>query len=136
MTTSGYSDTPLLKKLGIAEPMKVLLINPPDNYFDLLEHDIHSHLVKKKEKADFVHFFVQSNEEFEREMVKLKPVYKANPNLIIWVSWFKKTAGISTNITEDIIRGYALLNGLVDIKVCAVSEIWSGLKLVVPKAMR
>jgi hypothetical protein len=67
-------------------------------------------------------------------MRKLKPVLK--PTTAVWVSWYKKSAGIPTDITEDIIRNYALQNSLVDIKVCAVSDVWSGLKLVVPVAKR
>ena len=70
--------------------------------------------------------------EFESEMKSLKRIYKKNSIVIIWVSWYKKAAKIPTDITEDVIRNYALKNDLVDVKVCAVSDIWSGLKLVVP----
>jgi hypothetical protein len=136
MTTTGYSGTPLLKKLGITEHMKILLIHAPDNYFKLLEKDITKQLVTKTGSIDLVHLFVTSNSEFEKEMKQLSPFYKANPSMVIWISWYKKSAGIPTDITEDTIRRYALANDLVDIKVCAVSEIWSGLKLVVPKAKR
>lgn len=69
-------------------------------------------------------------------MQQLKTVYSSNSSVITWVSWYKKTARIPTDITEDVIRNYAVQNDLVDIKVCAVSELWSGLKLVVPKAKR
>jgi hypothetical protein len=65
-------------------------------------------------------------------MRSLAPLLKRNPGIVIWVSWYKKSSGIATDLTEDLIRGHALDNGLVDIKVCAVSEQWSGLKLVVP----
>ena len=136
MPTAGYSGTPLLKKLGIKAEMKVQLINEPDNYFKLLEKDITAQLIKKKEIPDFIHLFVRSKKEYETEMKKLKTVFKANPKIIIWVSWYKKSAGIATDITETDIRNYALQNDLVDIKVCAVSELWSGLKLVVPVAKR
>ena len=91
---------------------------------------------KKAETPDLVHVFVKSNKEFETEMKKLKEVYRDNPKVVIWVSWYKKSAGIPTDVTEDTIRNYALKNDLVDIKVCAVSEVWSGLKLVVQKAKR
>jgi hypothetical protein len=67
--------------------------------------------------AGLVHLFVTSNNEFETEMKKLKPVYKSNPYVIIWVSWYKKSAGIPTDIKEDTIRNYAFANELVDIKV-------------------
>lgn len=136
MATAGYSGTPLLKKLGINENMKVQLINAPANYFKLLETDITEQLVRQKDIPDFVHLFVESNKIFEQHMKKLKPVYKINPHIIIWVSWYKKAAGIPTDVTEDVIRDYALKNDLVDIKVCAVSDVWSGLKLVVQKSKR
>lgn len=136
MATAGYSGTPLLKKLGIKAEMKVLLINQPGNYYDLLETNIKDQLCKKDETPDFIHLFVRSSKEFETEMKKLKPLIKENTLVTIWVSWYKKTAKIPTDITEDMIRNYALQNGLVDVKVCAVSELWSGLKLVVPVAKR
>ncbi len=69
-------------------------------------------------------------------MERLRTLYKKNTRLVIWVSWYKKSAGIPTDLTKDIIRGWALRNGLVDIKVCAVSQEWSGLKLVVPLIAR
>ena len=136
MATAGYSGTPLLKKLGIKPGFSVLLINRPDNYFRLLETDISGQLAKGKEIPDLVHLFVENKKEFESEIKKLKSITSKNPNLIIWVSWYKKSAKIPTDITEDTIRDYALKNGLVDVKVCAVSDIWSGLKLVVPLSLR
>jgi len=136
MATADYSGTPLMKKLGIKPEMKVLLINKPDDYYKLLEADIGDQLAKKNEIPSLVHLFVKNVKAFETEMKKLKPVCKQNPNIIIWVSWYKKAAKIPTDITEDTIRNYALKNDLVDIKVCAVSNMWSGLKLVVPVAKR
>ena len=126
----------MLNKLGIKPLMKILLVNSPDDYYDLLETDISEQLCKKNETPDFIHLFVKNEKEFESEMKKLKPVIKQNKEVIIWVSWYKKAAKIPTDITEDTVRNYALKNELVDIKVCAVSDIWSGLKLVVPKALR
>jgi len=136
MSTSGYSGTPLLNKLGIKPAMKVLLVNQPDNYFDLLENNISKQLCSKNETPDFIHFFVKNHKEFEQGMKLIKPIVKKNTQIIIWVSWYKKSAKIPTDVNEDDIRNYALQNGLVDIKVCAVSDIWSGLKLVVPKKLR
>ena len=126
----------MLNKLGIKPLMKILLVNSPDDYYDLLETDISEQLCKKNETPDLIHLFVKNEKEFESEMKKLKPVIKQNKEVIIWVSWYKKAAKIPTDITEDTVRNYALKNELVDIKVCAVSDIWSGLKLVVPKALR
>ena len=136
MPTPGYSGTPLLKKLGITPAMKVQLINAPEQYFDWLQTDLSSQLITSKETPDFIHAFVTTEQQFETIMKKLKPVYKASPQIIIWISWYKKSSGIATNVTEDTIRNYALQNDLVDVKVCAVSDQWSGLKLVVPKAKR
>ena len=93
-------------------------------------------LCKKNEVPDLVHLFVKTSKEFESEMKKLKAVCKKNTSITIWVSWYKKSAKKPTDITEDVIRNHALKNGLVDVKVCAVSELWSGLKLVVPLAKR
>ena len=136
MATAGYSGTALIKKLGIKPEMKVLIINKPDDYYKLLEVDINDQSCTINEIPDFIHLFVKSVKEFESEMKALKSVCKKNSTVIIWVSWYKKAAKIPTDITEDVIRNYALKNDLVDIKVCAVSDIWSGLKLVVPLAKR
>jgi len=133
---AGYSGTPLINKLGIKPEMKILLIQPPGDYNSLLELNINDQLCKKSETPDLVHLFVKDNKEFEREMKKLAPIIKKNSSIIIWVSWYKKITRILTDVTEDVIRNYALKNGLVDVKVCAVSDIWSGLKLVVPVTKR
>jgi len=125
-----------LKKLGIKPGDKLLLINKPDDYFKLIDSDISDQIIKKNEKPDLVHLFVVNQKQFESEIKKLKPLINKNPNIVIWVSWYKKSSGVPTDITEDIIRDFALKNSLVDIKVCAVSEIWSGLKLVVPVRLR
>jgi hypothetical protein len=93
-------------------------------------------VVKKKDVPDLIHLFVISLKELVTIMNGLKPVCKANPAITIWVSWYKKSAGMATDVTEDRIREYALSHDLVDVKVCAVSDLWSGLKLVVPKAKR
>ncbi len=136
MATTGYSGTPLVKKLGLKEHMKVLLMHAPENYFALIETDIQKQLCTINKLPDFVHLFAKNEQVFETAMRKLQTLYKKNNTLVIWVSWYKKASGISTDLTEDIIRSYALAHDLVDVKVCAVSEIWSGLKLVVPLAKR
>lgn len=136
MASPGYSGTPLLKKLGIREEMKIRLIHPPSAYTEWLETDIRKQLCKKDEVPDFIHLFVKDKKEFETEMKSVLTYAKRNPSLMIWVSWYKKASGIKTDITEDTIRIYALQHDLVDVKVCAVSEEWSGLKLVVPLVKR
>jgi len=142
MATTGYSGTPLIKKLGIKPESIVLVLNEPPDYFDLLETDITEQLCKKNQTPDVIHLFVKSKKEFESKIKKLKKVCQKNPNISIWVSWYKKAAlrqaqgKLTTDVTEDVIRNYALKNDLVDVKVCAVSDIWSGLKLVVPVTKR
>lgn len=136
MAIAGYSATPLLKKPGIKPGMKILLMNEPPEYFDLLEVNISDQLCTINEIPDLVHLFVIKNKSFENEIKMLQSLCKKNPAVAIWVSWYKKSAKIPTDITEDSIRNYALKNNLGDVKVCAVSDIWSGLKLVVPLAKR
>ena len=136
MATTGYSGTPLIRKLGIKPEMKVRLIGAPADYFDWLETDVSGQMCPTGAIPDLVHLFAASQRDFLREMKGLVGICGKNPRVIIWVSWYKKSSGVATDLTEDIIRGYALSNGLVDIKVCAVSPEWSGLKLVVPLAKR
>src|SRR5262245_4378798 len=116
MTTPGYSATPLVKKLGINPGMKLLLINEPANYFDLLGLNTGNQPSGKNDLPDLVHLFAKNKKDFEKEMIKLRPLYHKKPTLIIWVSWYKKAAKIPTDMTEDTIRDFALKNGLVDVK--------------------
>jgi len=136
MATPGYSGTPLLKKLGIKPGHKLLVVNQPRNYFELLETNITDQLCKKNETPDLIHLFVTTKKEFESEMKALDHLIKKNKNIAVWVSWYKKSSGIATDVTEDTIRNFALKNDLVDVKVCAVSDVWSGLKLLVPLKSR
>lgn len=135
-TTPGYSGTPVLKKLGIKPTMKVLLIGAPDTYFDWLQADIGPQLVRKGEVPDFIHLFATDQAGFFKNMPTVLAHSQANKQITIWVSWYKKAARKNSDLSEDIIRDFALANGLVDVKVCAVSDAWSGLKLVVPLALR
>ena len=136
MATAGYSGTPLIKKLGITPDMKICILNAPDNYFDLLGQDITPQFIKGKQVPHLIHLFAKNFSAFINGMQQIAPYIKANTAIIVWVSWYKKNSGMATDITEDKIRVFALQNNLVDIKVCAVSDHWSGLKLVVPLAKR
>jgi hypothetical protein len=136
MALAGYSGTPLIRKLGLKEGLKLRLVGAPADYFRWLEADGSEWLCPAGQVPDFVHVFAATKKDFEREMKSLTEIWRRQPKLVIWVSWYKKSSGKSTDLTEDVIRGYALSNGLVDVKVCAVSEEWSGLKLVVPAKMR
>ena len=131
---SGYSGTALVKKLGIKDTHKVKLVNTPEAYFEWLGYDIRQQLCKKNELPDFVHLFAKDKTTFETGLRKILTQIK--PKTMIWVSWYNKSCGLSTDLNEDTIRNHALQNNLVDIKVCAVTEQWSGLKLMVPIAKR
>jgi len=116
--------------------MKVLLLNAPDTYFGLLGQDITQQLAAARQIPDFIHLFAKDLTAFIKGMEKVLACTAKNTSVIVWVSWYKKASGIATNLNEDAIRNLALQNGLVDIKVCAVDELWSGLKLVVPVEKR
>ncbi|HWI93755.1 MAG TPA: DUF3052 family protein [Flavisolibacter sp.] len=127
---SDYSGTPLAKKLGIKEGFKIALFNQPDYYFKLFIDLPDVKIVSGKSTVDFIHYFVKEEKQLLKEISKL--INQIEQNGMIWISWPKKSSKVETDITEDVIRNIALENGLVDIKVCAVDETWSGLKLVIP----
>jgi hypothetical protein len=132
MKTAGYSGTPLAKKLGIKTNTALRFVNLPDYYFKLfVDFPPNVKIVKdEKNKVDFIHYFESSLDQLTRELPALKR--QLQPNGTMWISWYKKSSKKPTDITEDLIRQLALQNGLVDVKVCAVDEDWSGLKLVIP----
>lgn len=137
MTTSaGYSSTPLAKKLGIKPGDYVLTVNAPDDYRELLEPIPDNVAISSRVRpaADMVHIFTNSREELFRTLSVSRLAIKQDGS--IWVSWYKKAARLRTEVTEDLIREAALPLGLVDVKVCAVDERWSGLKLVIHKENR
>lgn len=129
-TQAGYSGTPLIKKLGIKEESIVIIINPPNGYTEYLGELPPGAALKNKlnGKFDFIHYFTKSRADFEKKYPALKKALNKDGQL--WVSWPKKSSKVTTDLTEDVIRNYALKNGLVDVKVCAIDETWSGLKLV------
>ena len=131
MTMSGYSSTPLLRKLGIKPGTRLYAVDPPANYRDLLGPDNQVTFCKAADKADMIHLFCRSFNAFCKSMESIRPYYEKNSAIVIWVSWYKKSSKQSTDITEEDIRQYALRGSLVDIKVCAIDDDWSGLKLVV-----
>lgn len=133
---AGYSATPLAKKLGFREGLRVLLVNSPQDYRKLVSplpaNVTISHGLRKD--VDLCHLFTRSAAELGERLAKLKNVITQSG--CIWVSWPKKASKVPTDITEDTIRELALPMGLVDIKVCAVDDTWSGLKLVIRKELR
>lgn len=133
---AGYSGTPLSKKLGISDGTKLLAKHPPKDYAALLAPLPRSvEFVKKlASTTDIVHLFVEKRAELAAELRVLRKAIRADAT--VWISWPKKSSKVPTDITEDTIREVALPLGFVDVKVCAVSEIWSGLKLVIRKELR
>ncbi len=135
-STAGYSGTPLAKKLDIREGARVFVWDGPDDYADLVS-PLPSGVRFAKgldSEADLVHVFVTARSRMERALKTLRQTLR--PEATVWVSWPKKASKVRTDVTEDVIREVALPMGWVDIKVCAVSEVWSGLKLVVRRSER
>ena len=123
---AGYSGTPLPQKLGIKPGLTVVTINAPAKYRRLLgkiPNDV-TFSDRLKPGSNFVHLFTKRRSELQKKMSILRR--KISDNGTVWVSWPKKSSGISTDVTEDVVREIALPLGFVDIKVCAVDEIWSG----------
>ncbi len=131
--TTGYSGTPLKQKLGMKEGMKIALVHQPKNYAALLD-GLPEGVRPGRKDIDFVHIFSKDERSLRQDIERYKDLIRKNG--IIWISWPKKSAKVETDITEQTIRDIALPLGLVDIKVCAVDEIWSGLKLMWRKELR
>lgn len=126
----GYSGTPLIKKLGLREETAAVLINSPEGYINLLGKLPHGVTLTNKltNHSSFIHYFTKNKAELAKKFQALKKSLK--PDGMLWISWPKKSSGIPTDLNENVIREIALKNGLVDIKVCAIDEEWSALKLV------
>lgn len=134
---SGYSGTPLAKKLGIKEAHRILLVDAPKDYEQFLAPlpPAVQFVSRADSTVDVAHVFVTQREDLAKILSTLRKTLK--PDAALWVSWPKKSAKVpNTTVTEDTIRELALPLGFVDIKVCAITEVWSGLKLVVRKELR
>jgi hypothetical protein len=132
----GYSGTPLAKKLGFKPGMRVWFLDMPDSVRAEIEADAPglSEQAAPSAGMETAHIFITRRAHLVREVTALRDLLA--PAGFLWVSWPKKAAKTDTDITEDVIREIALPIGLVDVKVCAVDEKWSGLKLVIRKALR
>ncbi len=130
MNTRGYSRTPLIKKLGIKEGYQCLFLNTPAHYFELLGELPDVELVENatSENLDFIHLFSHSIEELENEFPSLKVALKKTGSL--WISWPKKSSKIKSNLDGNVVITYGLNMGLVNVKVAAVDQDWSGLKFM------
>jgi hypothetical protein len=133
---AGYSGTPLYRKLGIEEGASVAVIGAPASYPQLIAPlPMGAKIVKKIPKeASFVHVFATERDDLSGHLSQLRKSIAQNG--VVWVSWPKKSAKVETDITEDVIREVALPMGFVDVKVCAVDETWSGLKLMIRRDQR
>ena len=134
---AGYSGTPLWKKLGYKTGMSAYVDGAPGNYISLLAlpADVAvTWLHSAKSDMEFVHLFATSVSKLKSKLESVRK--RIVPGGVIWVSWPKKSSGVTSDITEDTIRDLALPMGLVDVKVCAVDEVWSGLKLMIRRKER
>lgn len=132
----GYSGTPLARKLGIKPGSVVAILNAPESYESIVRPLPEGVRQQKavSAAADLVHLFCERRSELARRLPAIAA--RLRPDAAVWVSWPKKASKVPTDITEDTVREVALPLGLVDIKVCAVTEVWSGLKLVIRKENR
>ncbi len=129
---AGYSGTPLPRKLGIKEQSRVCLIGlPADVEADLQDVLARCRVVKaSREPLDFAMIFARTGADLKRDFPRI--ARRLAPAGMLWLSWPKKASGVSTDLSGEQVRGFALAAGLVDVKVCAVNEVWSGLKFVIP----
>ena len=133
---AGYSGTPLVRKLGFKPGMRVHYVAPPDGFDALLGPlpDGVRVLARPAAELDLVLLFVVSRADFERRLGDLHA--KLRNDGMVWVAWPKRASKVPTDMTEDVVRDVALPRGLVDVKVCAIDDTWSGLKLVIRKELR
>src|SRR5262245_417752 len=126
---TGYSKRSLVDKLGLKAGMVMVTIDPPDHYQVLIQPIPSNVMINSgATSVDFVHLFVTQHEVLETEFERAKALMKMTA--MLWISWPKGSSKISTDLNENVIREIGLKHGLVDVKVCAVDEDWSGLKFV------
>ncbi len=128
---TDYSGTPLLKKLGIKSGFVIRFVHEPPYFFDLLHNFPTDVEVTDDDNTslDYIHYFAQGVEDYERDIVRMKRQIK--PNGMIWISWPKKSSGVITDLSDRRIREKARAIGLIDAKVCSIDATWSALKLVI-----
>lgn len=135
----GYSGTPLAKKLGLKPGMATLFLDLPDHLCDLARTEGLARVATSLDgvtarEFDLIHGFETARERLADRLPALRAALKADG--MLWLSWPKKSSGVQTSITEDVLRELILPTGLVDVKVCAVDAVWSGLKFVFRKELR
>lgn len=139
MVNAGYSGTPLVRKLGLKQGMRIILLGPPEHYWDLLAGSaatlgLDQIELDSGEKADFIHLFATNPDVLQQAFASARSSLKENG--MVWASWPKKSSGIASGIGRSQVMAAGKKVGLVDIKVCAVDETWSGLKFVIPTEKR
>jgi hypothetical protein len=136
MSTAGYSGTPLPRKLGLKPGMQVAWLGAPAQFAGLLGPLPDGVRLKARAAAplDLVVLFVTRRAELARRLPALRRAVA--PDGAVWAAWPKRASGVETDVTEDVVRAVALPLGLVDVKVCAIDDTWSGLKLVIRKELR
>ncbi|MBB4291200.1 hypothetical protein GGE16_003259 [Rhizobium leguminosarum] len=137
--TAGYSGTPLARKLGLVRGQAAALLSVPKAINDIHGFDGFASVALAlpeipRRAFDYMHLFVTEREALEAIAPTLFGVLK--PDGMVWISWPKKRSRVPTDVTEDVLREILLPTGLVDVKVCAVDEVWSGLKFVIRKELR
>jgi hypothetical protein len=139
MSDSGYSGTPLPKKLGLKPELSALFIGLPGDLAFLLDdlplaHHAETLVAASGRGLDYLHIFETERARLEDNAPRLRDLLK--PSGMLWISWPKKASKVPTTITEDVLRTILLPTGLVDVKVCAVNEVWSGLKFMLRRELR
>lgn len=136
MDRSGYSGTPLAKKLGYKDGQQVILVHQPDHYFTLLKQLPQVNLLKMHavESADLIHLFCTTTDDLAANFPPMKQALKKTG--MLWVSWPKRGSGMKSDLDGNVVRAFGLAQGLVDVKVCAVDAKWSGLKFMFRKKDR
>lgn len=128
---AGYSETPLIKKLGIKDGMSVHIVNAPQNFEkELGTMPEGAGIVPlQRAKLDFILIFVKTQAELRRRLAQLRP--KLSQNGMIWIAWPKKSSGLKTDLSFASVQEMGLASGVVDMKICAINDVWSGLKFVI-----
>lgn len=127
---AGYSGTPLIRKLGLKPQMRALFVREPAGYRETLGElpDGVAERQRLTGELDFIHVFCRDRRQLDEVLPRAKGALARNG--LLWVSWPKKASGVATDLDENVVRSRGLRSGLVDVKVCAVDEVWSGLKFV------
>jgi hypothetical protein len=130
MTVAGYSKRPLVQKLGLKPGQRIIILNPPPDYDTTLGALPDKVLVSETLSGplDFIHYFTKERADLEQQFPRLKQALA--PAGMLWISWPKQASKVKTDVNENVVRDIGLSNGLVDIKVSAIDETWSGLKFV------